>query len=44
MGLLGVSSIAGLDPSYLYRPAPVVTVPHVTSALDPLLDLPPERY
>ena len=42
MGLLGVHSLAQLDPSYLHPAAPV-TVPHVTSAF-PLLDLDDRRY
>jgi glycolate oxidase len=36
LGLLGASSLAALDPSYLH-PAPPVTRPHVTSAF-PLLE------
>jgi glycolate oxidase len=42
MGLLGVHSLAQLDPSYLHPAAPV-TQPHVTSAF-PLLDLDDRRY
>jgi hypothetical protein len=42
MGLLGVHSLAQLDPSYLHPAAPV-TLPHVTSAF-PLLDLDDRRY
>jgi glycolate oxidase len=44
LGLLGAASYAVLDASYLHRGAPVVTDPHVTSAFNPLLDLPPEKY
>ena len=42
LGLLGLSSFAGLDRSYL-RPVEPVTEPHVHSAF-PLLSLPVFRY
>ncbi|WP_158744063.1 alpha-hydroxy acid oxidase [Acidisphaera sp. L21] len=42
LGLLGVTSMAELDASFL-RPAEPVVVPHALSAF-PLLDLPPQRY
>jgi glycolate oxidase len=42
LGLLGVTSFAGLDASYLH-PAEPVTAPHVTSAF-PLLDLDLDGY
>lgn len=42
LGLLGLSSFAGLDRRYL-RPAEAVTEPHVHSAF-PLLTLPQARY
>jgi glycolate oxidase len=42
MGLLGVNTLAELDPSYL-RPAQPVRVPHVLSAF-PYIDGPDDRY
>jgi glycolate oxidase len=41
MGLLGVTRLADLDPTYLH-PAEPVAPPSVTSAF-PLLDLDPDR-
>jgi isopentenyl diphosphate isomerase/L-lactate dehydrogenase-like FMN-dependent dehydrogenase len=43
LGLLGVSSFAELNKSYLHTAAPVVTVPHVLSAF-PLLKIEDYRY
>ena len=42
MGLLGVNTLAELNPSYL-RAAPPVRVPHVLSAF-PYIDAPDDRY
>jgi glycolate oxidase len=42
MGLLGVNTLAELNPSYL-RAAPPVRVPHVLSAF-PYIDGPDDRY
>ena len=42
LGLLGISSLAGLKPEHL-APAPSVVAPHVFSAF-PLLRLPEQRY
>jgi glycolate oxidase len=32
LGLLGVDRLGGLNRSYLHAAAPIVTIPHVTSA------------
>ena len=42
MGLLGVNTLAELNPSYL-RAAPPVRPPHVLSAF-PYIDAPDDRY
>jgi isopentenyl diphosphate isomerase/L-lactate dehydrogenase-like FMN-dependent dehydrogenase len=43
MGLMGITSLAQLNPSYLHHNAPVVTQPHVFSAF-PLLNLEDPGY